>query len=166
MVQLLLGCSRICDVCRVGNCGETPLSIAMNNQDGSTVQKLLRKAVDLDVKGEAVFGPLYRACKRHNLWVSPLIQQKETLDEPLIVGDLMARGPLFPMRKWPRLLPVAPTAISLGPLLPPDPSVVAMASHVGVINGTRGHMGKIANSVQGGRSALTPTKPTCEEIDC
>ena len=108
MVQVLLGSSRICDVCGVGNCGESPLSVAINNQDGSTVHKLLRKAVDLEIKGEEVLGPLYRACKRHNLWVAPLIQQKETMGESLIVGDLMARGPLFPMRIS-SLPPVAPT---------------------------------------------------------
>ena len=116
---LLLGCSRICCVCGVGSCGESPLRAAIINQDRNTVQTLLHKAVDLEVKGEGVLGPLYQAFKEHNLWVAPLIQRKETSGESLIVGDLLTRGPLFPMRKS-LLPPVAPTTTAFRPLLLPD----------------------------------------------
>ena len=79
------------------------------------VQKLLNKAIDLEVAGETVIGPIHRACERHKLWPAPSLLNRITCGESLIVGDLLARGPLFPLKK--RFgLPRAPTGENFRPI--------------------------------------------------
>ena len=95
VVQILLKHSIAFDVCVVTTGEESPLSLAISNGDGKIVRMLLAKAVDLEVSGEETIKPICRACEKHDLWVAPQLKEKMLSGKSLIVGDLLARGPLL-----------------------------------------------------------------------
>ena len=95
-VKTLLAYHRAADVCDSGIVGESPLSLAIRYGQGTVVQKLIHKAFDLEVRGATTLGPIYQACKKHNL---PIIERLENHDDPFIIGNLLAHGPLFPLGK-------------------------------------------------------------------
>lgn len=79
IVKTLLVYHRAADVCDTGTMGESPLSLAIRYGQGTVVQKLIHKAFDLEVRGAITLGPIYRACKKHNL---PIIERLENHDDP------------------------------------------------------------------------------------
>ena len=94
IVNTLLTYHRAADVCDPGTVGESPLSLAIRYGQGTVVQRLIHKAFDLEVRGAATLGPIYQACKKHNL---PIIERLENHDDPFIIGNLLAHGPLLPL---------------------------------------------------------------------
>ena len=96
IVKMLLVYHRAADVCDTGSVGESPLSLAIRYGHGIVAKKLIQKAFDLEVCGPTTLGPIYQACKKHNL---PITERLENLhdDDPFIIGDLLAHGPLFPL---------------------------------------------------------------------
>lgn len=97
LVQELLKYCRAVDVCEVGVSEESPLSLAIKYQCGTVVQKLIHKAIDLELSDERALQAIYQACKDHNLSAA---EQLEDLEGPFILGNLVAGGPLLPLRKW------------------------------------------------------------------
>ena len=94
IVKMLLMYHTAADVCDTGTVGESPLSLAIRYEQGTVVQKLIHKAFDLEVRGATTLEPIYQACKKHNL---PVTERLENHDDPFIIGNLLAHGPLFPL---------------------------------------------------------------------
>ena len=96
IVKMLLVYHRAADVCDTGTVGESPLSLAIRYGHGIVVKNLIQKAFDLEVRGQSTLDPIHQACKKHNL---PITERLENLhdDDPFIIGDLLAHGPLFPL---------------------------------------------------------------------
>ncbi|KAL8785906.1 MAG: hypothetical protein Q9195_008451 [Heterodermia aff. obscurata] len=96
VVMGMLPYHRAADVCDTGTVGESPLSLAIKYGQGTVVQKLIYKAFDLEIRGATTLEPIYQACKKHNL---PIIERLENYDDPFIISNLLAHGPLFPLGK-------------------------------------------------------------------
>ena len=96
VVEGMLPYHKAADVCDPGTVGESPLSVAIKYGHAKIVKKLIYKAYDLEVRGTSTLGPIYQACKKHDL---PIIERLENHDDPFIIGNLLAHGPLFPQGK-------------------------------------------------------------------